>query len=335
MSAINEETSRKLSNASFLAAVLIVLYHCAIPSDQGWLSEAYRRFVRFGICEAAVPYFFVASGFFLAGRYLSESLVATWKTALRKRVGSLLVPYLIFCALAFSLKGMCDGSISQLNCGALIDAVGLNPLTYPAYKLLWYVRNLYLLVLVSPLIALGVRKSKRMAVVLVLLVGALQVAYVALSARGVLPSWMQGVFGITFRVRSLFYFAIGFALRFWRTDLDFGKIVGWCALMVGFVWCGLFPRSSLTSVAYPFFVLGGVALVPGCSWPGVLVRNAFALYLWHGILLYGVRLLPSRLVKGVGGTLICCFLVTVASVMIAELLRRWLPKVARVMLGGR
>ena len=80
----NEAESAKMANMAWFNAVLIVALHVmnfAQPADAAswWL----RSVVHGGVCSMAVPFFFLASGWFF-GRHVDEQ--GWWLRELKKRV---------------------------------------------------------------------------------------------------------------------------------------------------------------------------------------------------------------------------------------------------------
>lgn len=96
MISISPELSSRISVLSFVCACMVVLIHVPVPSTVGSVGWYLSSIFSYGICLISVPFFLIVSGFFL-GRHLDEN--GWYKNALRKRVKSLLIPYIIFNAL--------------------------------------------------------------------------------------------------------------------------------------------------------------------------------------------------------------------------------------------
>src|SRR5690554_266376 len=64
---MNEVLSKKLNFFSFWLIVLVVLLHSAIGVDQLSFSvsifDNLQKFISFGLCQIAVPFFFIISGY--------------------------------------------------------------------------------------------------------------------------------------------------------------------------------------------------------------------------------------------------------------------------------
>lgn len=98
-SSIPPAISYKLANLGFVCAILVVFIHIIHPvyekfNPTWWVCT----FLQGSISCIAVPFFFVASGYFFAGHLGEEGW---WRKGLRKRIGTLLVPYFLWNALFF------------------------------------------------------------------------------------------------------------------------------------------------------------------------------------------------------------------------------------------
>lgn len=209
--------SLQFRRMSILCACLVVLIHStvapALGSWQWWIAFLVGKE---GVCRIAVPFFFLAAGFFLAGR-VDES--EWYKRAIKSRVWSLLVPFLIWmvgwelCRTLIAL-GMrvirysnYHGSIAIPDCSLAwgLKIIGLNP--FENIGPLWFVRTLFLFVLLSPLIVGALRR--RAAVSLGALVAVLLCFE---SLRTPYCAW-DNCFEYFCSLRGLFYFSCGIWCR--------------------------------------------------------------------------------------------------------------------------
>lgn len=141
-----------------VCACLVVAIHVGLPTSEGvgwWVS----RLLKDGICKIAVPFFFAAAGFFLAG-HTDEP--GWWPREMGKRVRSLLVPYVLWSALwtlyatpftlmANVLAGAPWARNLPLTGSECLAIFGFDLCDYPRLIPLWFVRCLLLLVALSPL----------------------------------------------------------------------------------------------------------------------------------------------------------------------------------------
>ena len=161
MSSLNripEDISAKMANMSFICACMIVLFHATpapqIGSSMWWICHLLGRE---GVCMIAVPWFFLASSFFLAG-HMGES-GGWWKREVAKRLRSLVIPFyvwmvvsILFGVAVWYLKVQmlhlqsreCPLSIPMSTFALKI--LGLHP--FVDIGVLWYVRCLFCLVLI-------------------------------------------------------------------------------------------------------------------------------------------------------------------------------------------
>lgn len=145
MPRIGKATSDKISAISFICTCLVVLIHVPIPSTQlssGWYLS---KFLSYGICLISVPSFFVISGFFLG---LHQNETGWWKREVVKRIKSLLLPYLSFNLLYF----LWISDFEHLSFSTMIKATIGSPFGFPTLGPTWYIRSLFLFVLISPLL---------------------------------------------------------------------------------------------------------------------------------------------------------------------------------------
>ena len=143
---------------SLICALLVVMIH--VPVDltlpSGWWTS---RIFHTGICRIAVPFFFFAAGFFLAGHCDERGW---WRREVSKRCKSLLIPYIVF-AVAYATvmwglvlwsSNLYDPSHTQAENLAYVtnplNMLGLVPYDRPVLRLLWFVRGLFVFVVLSP-----------------------------------------------------------------------------------------------------------------------------------------------------------------------------------------
>ena len=152
---IDETLSNRIANLGFVAACLVVGIHMAGgPVRIPW------------ICGCAVPIFFFISGFLLAG---SCEQPGWYGNALRKRVKTLLVPYVIICGCWFPvLYGLHEIAIKfaganpdglRLTWRTPLDVFGILFHGGPYSVGMWYIRALLILVAFSPVLVFFIRRS--------------------------------------------------------------------------------------------------------------------------------------------------------------------------------
>ena len=357
---ISKEMSARFTNMSFVCACLVVLIHIEICPEFGaplWWVE--QLFAHKGMTNVAVPFFFLSSGFFLAGNVRSLNW---YGTAIVKRVRSLLVPFVAWNVLyrLFLLTLECVSPrlgymphipfpvYSQVS--DVVNAIGINPLALPGHPHLWFVRCLFLYVLISPLVVRVVRKLHSLwcwgGIFLALVFTLLKV-----------PSEVKEFVSYYYSIEGLFYFSFGMALRMqccrgW-TGYFFGK--GKALLATGIllscipsVCCFVLGRDmemlayAFRIAATPFLMYGLWSVMPGRNVFGPLAGCAFPIYILHKFALLfiagvtgalgmrdymayeSVSLYFGRMILGVG--LIC---------LLVKVIEKTCPRVAAFLFGGR
>lgn len=193
ISHLDKFASVKLKVLSFFLIVLVVCIH-AVNVD---LIQKYnvsdldftfyiQEFIREGVSRVAVPLFFLISAF-LFFRNL-QGKTSEFIEKFRKRFITLVVPYLLWSAiviLAYFLIQTIPQSrpffartlISEYSFQKLIFTLFIDPIPYQ----LWFIRDLIVLILISPLIFILIRYIKFYMVLVCALLWVLEVNLVILS----------------------------------------------------------------------------------------------------------------------------------------------------------
>lgn len=345
---VTESLSRKLTNMSFICAILVVTVHVQRPLDSPFIS----RWISDGISDIAVPFFFIVSGFFLAGHF---DRPGWWRAAVIKRVRTLLIPFLCLNLLWFPVLYGChyvgvwffhaDHSnplmtLSWTNFLIMLSPIPLVP--SPALGPTWYIRALFWLVVLSPLFTWIVRRSKSLACFFVIMVFCVWMIQLRMGFVG----------GNSFNLRCVFYFVLGAVLRLWgmpfRNDVLIPKLAGMFLLSIGFLLFVLYRMRWIDEMALPIshslgilLMIGGVwAVVPDARWPSFFAGNAFPVYVLHSILISLVGFVYKSLgleyfFRSSMMFAICTIIYTLAACWIASTLKMRCPKFAAVIFGGR
>lgn len=165
---MNEELSKIIEFLRWPLTVLVVCIHIVRVND-----VAFDRFWVKDVCAIAVPAFFIISGmlFFHNTRLTSNSkpgrdLPFDYKHKLKRRIKTLLIPYLIWNAFAIVIGialNFQDYRFTVLNILAgfwdshysFVHAVGHAPMDFP----LWYVRDLMVCCILSPLYYIMIQRT--------------------------------------------------------------------------------------------------------------------------------------------------------------------------------
>lgn len=160
---------KKINSITILRVVSIV----GVVFQHAWMMNSYtihgvtRTFPEIGWCsfivhwisdvvtKSCVPLFFLISGYLFFKGVGEDFLSVKYPDKLKKRIRTLLIPYLIWNLLYFVYNAAFKGlNLTPLSvAGAFFVRPDLLPASYyPAYTPLWFIRELMLLMLLSPLV---------------------------------------------------------------------------------------------------------------------------------------------------------------------------------------
>lgn len=325
---LERATSQKIRNMSFLCALLVVCQHTSVAA---WCSNHI-----FILTRIAVPFFFCVSGYFFVAHMDS----AHWyREAIRKRIRTLAIPYLIFTAIWAVIKL----SLSEwFSVQSLFTAFGLNLTYWPIVGALWYIRDLFLYALLVPLLTPLLTRSFGLACVTLMFFAMLSmlthyIAYTTEDER--LMSFLRWGFS----AMGLFWFSSGVAIRRWVRSSRPCYLMFVGAAVVG-IWYFILPPELNSWIGAVFYPLSTACvmyvcwhLVPAGRWPLILVGNTFPLYLMHWQVGHSMAWLARSLIGSLSAGV--CFALFLSTIVVcifgAQFLRTVAPKFANVAFGGR
>ena len=365
--------SNKVANGGIIAAAMVVGIHVCDPQEIGSALWWWDAMLRRGLFQVAVPFFFVCSGYFLCRHYECArvdggDLWAGWRGEMRKRVKSLLLPYVIW-----SVIGVCVLKSLPLVLAANVvhgrsllanmpggwrfwlHAFGGCPFCWPFNIPLWYVRALLMYAVVSPVPYFLMRRFGGWKVCL-----SLYFLVVAFSAGVFGGARVYMFFRYCFSLSGFFFFAVGCWLslrdnglaRFANAlkhvpMLAVGFALTGMALIVwrNLLWCRFGEDIQLFKcLTAPILLVAFWFAIPSGQWPKWLVSSSFPVYLIHALLwpLIGRACClagwPSPFwmrVDTIAEWLLKWVIGFGGSLAISVLLRRLWPGLARVLFGGR
>lgn len=353
---MNPYLSRKLRVVSFLLIVMVVMLHAHNLRDNSDLLNFYvQNLISNGFTKLCVVLFFLISGYLFVVN-VEKAEFSTFLTKIKSRVRSVLIPYLLWSfigmAIFFTLQSL-PGVRSFFN-NALLSERSPSDLLYiwllkPLPYQLWFLRHLFSVVLLSPLLYVVVKYLKYPALLLIalLLLNVLLLPPTALIGNVSLAAFSLGLW-LSLHAQDLVMRRHP-NIAWWTTLL-------WAILVVGRVvfesikWLdwGIW-RPLLVNLEY------GIGIVAIWSLYDLTQRNknvehqaalpaflsfAFFLYLAHEpMLTIFKKLLLKLLGTGTIGQLLTYFIapaiVIVLCISIGMLLRRMVPKMYGVLAGGR
>ena len=343
---IDSELSNKLSNASFLFMGFIVgihvLGHGWQTVEQGSALWYWVALGQYGLFNIAVPFFFMCSGFLFAGHIGEDSW---WFREVRKRISSLLVPYVLWCIIYLILIAVLGDNIGKssetefsirqaLTVESLGSAFGLSPFRYPAMGPLWYIRALLLYILVSPFFVFCIVKS-----------GALTLSclYLICMVKGYVCNKEMGMFfTYCFNLWGLFYFCLGIYGRLYNVRLpirwgSFSLAIGVALVCLR----GFFQRNNIhldipqNGVVIPMLLFGVWSMIPSVEIPKFILSTTFPIFLIHTLVFHVAESIGVGKVVTLSQWGAKWFLGFFGSIAIAILLRGGPAIVSKMLFGGR
>lgn len=308
------------------------------------------RLISYVVGAAAVPCFFVFSGYYTFAKNPNKWLVPSdYKRELMKKARTLLLPYLLWNLLMFvsiwvkdSLVGVFNGvnpvdliSITPPHCwdDILLRVFWGGPINMP----LWYVRDLLVLLLVAPLVYVAVKRSSYIVPLLFLLAlwcnppFVLSAAYFSLGALfairkvqliSVAERYFSPLMWIAIPLNLIFPFIAHSPLYSPYINIPNTLLLVFCIIGLGtYVYDHkrVYSERLLRLNTFVFFIYVAHEVFILATIKGILARLGLWQYGWGGVVGY--------FVCGVATTLIC--------IVVYGFLQRFLPRLLAWSLGGR
>lgn len=358
--------SQTITLLRFPLAVLILLLHSSFEHElrngvsifEGWEAPIYHHidflFVQ-NICNIAVPLFFLILGFLF---FVKDDAFTfdKYKTKLRKKFKSLFIPYIFWNIIILLLYIVVQNVAPSMNSGRnkliaeytfqdfimsfwSMSYVNEGGVSGPIDSPLWFIRDLMVMMVVSPIFYCLIRKLKMVVPIL------LAIAYVLGVNTGI-----QG-----FSMAAIAFFTIG--AYFGIAKLNFVKMSGSLLKFIGVIYVTLLMgivmfmgnNNEQTSIIRLGVFIGvfmaiGIAsyLVERHSFKisAFLTGSTFFIFASHSeILKISIRL-TSRI--GIESDLfyclayfICPMITLIILLYVYRVLTKTMPRVASVLCGGR
>lgn len=336
----------KIRTVNGIMCVLVVFLHSYNIERYSNLSleitPLVESFVSFTVGNVAVPTFFLMSAILF---FQNFNLSKTW-TKYRSRISSVLIPYIlwniiyliVFLILVnFPLsRQFMDTKEIFMNIQTLIDSV----LFYQYNGVYWFMYQLILFILISPLVYLIMKPRYSILVVPVLLVMSHLIPYIPPYSKGIMVNslvyWVLGAYFALHGREQVFnrcpnskvYFVLSLfllMLRFYLMSINPGLII-YKALDV----------LMLLNVVSLWFALDIFKFRLVYDWMGM----SFFIYTTHPLIVWSIKnvvsiLLPGNdamalmnyIIAGIGGVVI--------PMCIAKIMSRYVPKLYSILCGKR
>lgn len=346
---IDNSLSVRVRNAALICTLLVVLLHVHSTFNTG--SVAYYLDCVFGgfpggresLASIAVPFFFTVSGYFLS-KHTREK--GWWISACKKRVTTILIPYLFWgsVALLVSISVTIGANIlsgrhvgSGLRLGRwLALSMGLNLLEYPMLGAMWYIRTLIIFVIISPLLSYVARSI--IAIIALWILGFLVNGLSCESARFVFTRLID-LQGAAFFVMGFWLRAKGVNLIIRNNGLSLFICSLWIAIVVFINFCKMSFVIPLGYISIPLGAFAIINLVPSRKLP--FVEYSFPIYCSHEVVRQFLDAISSRysfveaFINTLFGYFLCFLLMTCLSILVAYTMKRVFPSLALKAYGGR
>lgn len=340
---VSKEASTKISNMSFVYACLVVVIHIVHPHSG--LSGILDKMLAGGVAKIAVPTFFCISGYLLA----PKMVIGNYRLEIRKRIKTLVVPFLIWGLLGvlatFPLALLADIR-QQLPIGTsfckgkqlgemIVGWLGLDLTRMPLSGPLWFLRNLFLLVIISPCIYMLIKRFQWYWVTILFCILCVYNLF-----EPTLPEYVNGFLHYGFSLSGIAAFSLGMNLRL-HGSLNLPRRFAFISLIIGIVLWSILTfcyRSPLVLTVMIVFLGYSIwYFMPVRSLPTRLTQSSFPIYLMHTIFLGYLQSFPS-IIPGPGtiiGFFIHWIVPIVLSVFCSVVMHKYCPRVSSLIFGGR
>lgn len=334
--------SEKIRNLSFFSMTLVVLLHGQLISISTGYTLWIQNFVTGELTRIAVPIFFVISGYLFFQNY-SRPGNRFFGKKIKKRITTILIPYLFWSFWGlFSLYLMqqilpnssffSKKLIEEYNLCEILYAIFINPVG--SYQL-WFLRDLFVIVLFSPIIYCGIRFAKECLIFLLFVFYILGIqsfiridsifffafgAYIALEHKKILEKKYSK------RFVSILQFSLWIILCILLVEHDFGYFLH----CIGVLW-GIWSLWCLYDVLY--FYIENIKKI------NKFAKYSFFIYVTHEPLLTVIKKLLLRLGNSPILILFIYFIAPIVTIFICitigRILNSYFPKFYAFISGGR
>jgi surface polysaccharide O-acyltransferase-like enzyme len=152
---LDKNTSSALMVANLIATILVIAIHYnskgSIPSGEFWgWNYLFQELTLNGIARISVPFFAMLSGFFLASKLQTGD---EYTAILKNKAKTLLLPYLIASIMIFLTSELIKWFFQPESYQGLTLLLSIESVTvHPVSDQFWFLRDLMILTILSPLL---------------------------------------------------------------------------------------------------------------------------------------------------------------------------------------
>ena len=175
---MKKELSFKIYYSSFVLAILVIGLHSSFvgfldPNLGGYSFSLTFQRVFLTIGDAAVPTFFVISGYLL----FSNFTLIDYPKMLLKKVFSLVIPYFIWSILGFLFARIIFPLLNQESIELTFQSVALDILLSKCCPHIWFVRTLMVFFIASPILYFVFKYLKKWSIFIPVIVFAIYIFF--------------------------------------------------------------------------------------------------------------------------------------------------------------
>lgn len=334
---MNSYLSRKIKTLSFIAIIGVLLMHGTYEESSQWYWLWFIQKFIGTLANSSVPFFFITSGYLFFCNYAKFN---DTKLKIKKRLRTLLIPYIFWCIIFMLTTGIIgilvqlDTDYFELLRNGQISEFLLYCFWTPAAFHLWYVRDLFLIVLLSPVIALAIGNYPKTTLIL---------SFIFFGIMAIVPVISWGLWW--FSLGS--FYGILKKQPFYGITQHQGLILftfGIFSVLASVIWRFPITPDKWYSIPILFFIIVGVWNLYDC----LRIRDrdfwicdfTFIIYCAHIPLTNIIKksVYPMLINNSVGctvGYLVTPIICIVVIIYISKLVRQKLPKLYYYITGGR
>lgn len=337
---ISTGLSNKIKILSFTSIIAVVWMHSYYLECERWPAIYFvQKFVAL-FADFAVPLFFIISGFLFFANCGKDCMANFFISKIKKRVRTLVVPYIIWCTLFITAIFVIDFFVDyntdyftyckQGRWGDFFRYVYLEPAAFH----LWFVRDLFIIILCSPIIYLFVRSVPIYVQLTVLfLLGVFQ--FIPILSWGLFWFTIGAIFSI--HQKDIFYFV--------KPKLAILCLVMFCVIIACFVIFNIslasnHPYAALVILLGVIGVWNGSDCIYSFQSNSPIFHYTFFVYCSHIPFLNMIKtIIYPRLwdspVGCMSGFLLSPVITVVICLLAGKLLQSITPSTYRILSGGR